>query len=348
MLKVRSARNGEQRSKGGSAKRRLESLFAGLATASLLVTGLAGVAAADPVDETPQSDPAATETTANQGTGDDSVGTSDDAQSSDQDLNNGSDEGVVSQSEPRSNAARSFSPFAAGERNDKVVVRDILLDRVPAGSGQLAVGDTAHISAVWDATEADPKPGEYFTVTLPEEFSFLQDASGFPLKGDDGDGNEQTWANCTLETATRTVTCTFTDVVADWDEIWGTIEFDVKASKATTSESVEIDANGTVEVVDLPGEGGISNPAPLEIVKSGSLIKNNTGVGWSIRIPGQLLVNADQSPVYLYDTLSDSLQLCDPTGLKVTAYKNGSAVSSAPVPTAAIDTISLPDGADFR
>lgn len=208
MLKVRSARNGEQRSKGGSAKRRLESLFAGMATASLLVTGLAGVAAADPVDETPQSDPAATETTANQGTEDDSVGNSEDAQSSDQDLNNGSDEGIVSQSGPGSNAARSVSPLAAGERNDKVVMRDILLDRVPAGSGQLAVGDTAHISAVWDATEADPKPGEYFTVTLPEEFSFLQDASGFPLKGDDADGNEQTWANCTLETATRTVTCT--------------------------------------------------------------------------------------------------------------------------------------------
>lgn len=217
--------------------------------------------------------------------------------------------------------------------NPDIVVGDITI--TPADE-QATVGDTLTISGTWDASEANPQPGDTFTIGLPIELGFTE-AVPFTLDGPNLDGDIVTWATCLTDPASGVVTCTLTDEVAANPElVHGTFEVDVEALLATDEEEVIFDLNGVETEVDLPGEGGIDDgqPDPAEWDKSGEMNANKWSMTWTIDLPGDRL--AETSPndtITIRDTLSGNHQLCDPANLQVVAMRGTSVVGPVDIAT---------------
>lgn len=222
--------------------------------------------------------------------------------------------------------------------NPAIEVGDVTLENATSPGEQLTVGDTATVSGSWDASAANPQPGDTFTITLPPEFEFPS-AVPFQLLGEDG----TVWGNCLTDPATGVTTCELTAAVTERPlEVKGVFGFDVRAIAATTEDDVVFDLNGVDTPVDLPGTGGIDDgiELPDEVSKSGVMNANNWSMTWTVDIPGASIVAAGGSTVTLHDTLGAGHQLCDPTGLTVQTVRGDTVVNvtdlvtTAPVPGA--------------
>lgn len=209
---------------------------------------------------------------------------------------------------------------------------------IPADA-QLKLGDTAVVEGTWDASTANPQPGDTFTIALPAELAFPQ-AIPLALVGEDG----TTWGNCLTDPATGIMTCTLTDAVVDRPEdVRGTWRFEVEAVRATAADEVAFTLNGTDVLVDLPGTGGIDDgiELPDEVSKSGVMNQNNWSMTWTVDIPGANM--AGQGTVTLHDTLGAGHALCDPTSLTVQTVR-GSAVTDV---TDLVTTAPIPGDTEF-
>ncbi|MFD4293647.1 DUF5979 domain-containing protein [Rhodococcus sp. NPDC058532] len=176
---------------------------------------------------------------------------------------------------------------------------------------QITVGDAVTVSGTWDASAADPKAGDEFTVKFPDELK-LDANPNLQLKGEDG----TVWGNCVLDGSTNLMNCVLTDAVtANPELVHGTFTVFTKAVEYTTSEEVEFEINGEGTLVDLPGEGGISDGKDLgDATKSGKLQPDKQAVRWTIDIPGSDLIALDAGntgSVQLSDELSANMKLCD-------------------------------------
>lgn len=204
---------------------------------------------------------------------------------------------------------------AVGAVNDRISVGPVELTSEDLGAP--TVGDTLVFSGEWDASAADPQPGDQFVIGLPPELGFDQ-ALPFPLVGSDADGNPVVWGNCLTDPAAGLVTCELTDLVLDNPEdVRGTFEFTVSVIAATSETSVVFDLNGSPVSVEVPGGEGIDDGivVPDEWSKSGSMNDNGWSMSWWIDLPGASLAGHDV--VHIREQLSSNHVLCDPSGLAV-------------------------------
>ncbi|PKI91061.1 hypothetical protein CW368_07240 [Actinomycetales bacterium SN12] len=218
--------------------------------------------------------------------------------------------------------------------NVAIAVGDVTLS---PGDKQIVVGDTVFVSGSWNASDANPQPGDTFTITLPAEFAFPAPIS-FPLPGDG-----VTWGSCLTDPDTGTATCTLSDALADYDLIEGKWGFDVKAIKGTPATEVNFQLNGRTVAVPLPAEGGIDDGVKLpgKMTKDGVMNSNNWSMTWTVNLPGANM--AGQETLTLRDTLGAGHVLCDPIGLKVHTVR-GTDVRDV---TAIASVDGLPGDTDF-
>ena len=211
-----------------------------------------------------------------------------------------------------------FAPVVASAApNLDIVVSDVEL--TTEEGGPLTVGDVLVVTGSWDASNADPKAGDTFTIGLPKELGFEQGII-FPLAGDG-----YTWANCVTNPANGVAECTLTDEVTDKPEqVKGTFEFEVEAVLVTTETEVEFDLNGEPVMVDLPGDGGIGDgiEIPDEWNKSGEMNSNNWSMTWTIDLPGSHMQGHDV--VNIADSLGEGHALCEPAAVKVEMVRGNS------------------------
>lgn len=222
-------------------------------------------------------------------------------------------------------AAMVSTPLAASAApNPNVVVADVVL--TSADGGQATVGDTLTVSGSWDASQANPQPGDTFTIGLPPELGFAQPVP-FNLDGPDPDGNVVTWATCLTDPATGVATCTFTPAVAANSEVvLGAFEFDVQANLATTAEDVIFNLNGAEVAVPLPGGGGIDDgvEVPTDWTKKGALNADKWSMKWTIELPGSRLAGEDV--VNILEDLSNNHVLCTPSNLRIETVRGSTVV----------------------
>ena len=141
----------------------------------------------------------------------------------------------------------ALQPAQAATPNSGIIVGPASIQRVedPA-NGQATVGDTLKVTGSWDATDANPQPGDTFTIGLPTELSFPASVP-INLVGDGG----AVWGTCLTDPGTQSALCTLTDAVLGHDDVKGEWSFEVTAVKATDQENVTFDFNGKDGVVDL-------------------------------------------------------------------------------------------------
>ena len=203
--------------------------------------------------------------------------------------------------------------------------------------GQATVGDTMTFKGTWDASDADPKSGDTFTVTLPEELGF-KGTVPFDLLGSEG---TTVWGSCLTNSPSNGImTCTLSDEVTGKEEVKGTFELEVTATAAATEETVEFNLNGEIVKVDLPGTGGIDDGLPVtdKMSKTGKLNSNKWSVGWTINLPGSRLAGKDV--VNVMEDLSANHQLCDPSGLKIVAVRGDVETDVTSISTTSTDVTS--------
>ncbi|GGR28977.1 DUF5979 domain-containing protein [Agromyces mediolanus] len=216
--------------------------------------------------------------------------------------------------------------------NPAIVVGDVTI--APADT-QATIGDSLTVSGSWNASEADPKVGDSFTIGLPPQLKFPQNVP-FQLTGTTPSGDPVVWGNCLTDTASGIATCELTDEVEAFPElVMGTWQFQVEAVQATTAEAIQFDLNGKPVMVDLPGTGGIDDGIvlPGEVTKSGVMNQNNWSMTWTIDIPGANLVAAGGDTARITDTLGAGHALCDPTGLKVQTVRGSTVVDVTSIAT---------------
>ncbi|WP_372967723.1 Ig-like domain-containing protein [Microbacterium sp.] len=152
-----------------------------------------------------------------------------------------------------------------------------------SGSGPVTQWQQVRISGEW-AVPDGAVAGETFGMTMPAEFH-RQAAGTFaitdPTTGavladcavSDGDGPD--------------VVCTLTDAVTGKAQVGGTFWMQATASRTTASSTVEFDLGDTVEIVDLPGGGGIVPEDPREDAEPSKHAGVSTGghLRWVVEIP---------------------------------------------------------------
>ncbi|WP_141651269.1 Ig-like domain-containing protein [Microbacterium sp. 3J1] len=188
-----------------------------------------------------------------------------------------------------------------------------------SGGGPLGQGGNVRISGSW-SVPAGAVSGETFGMTLPVEFT-REGAGGFDI----ADAETGTvMATCVVSAgAGPDVVCTLTDAVSGLEEVGGTFWMQANASSVTKSETVIFDLGETVEIVDLPGDGGI---IPADLVEDGAPYK----YGGATTADGRLVWGVGVPSKYVADgslEISDSL---DP-GLAAHHYTGELKLNQRPV-----------------
>lgn len=223
------------------------------------------------------------------------------------------------------------APAAIAAPNPAIVVSPVTVESIDGG--QATIGDILTLKGAWDATNADPQPGDTFTVGLPPELAFPE-AIPFQLLGADG----TIWGSCLTDPATGIAECTLSDAVIDRPEqVKGTFELEIEAVLATTEEALEFNLNGELVLVDLPGDGGISDGIvlPTDWDKSGSLNADKWSMTWTINVPGASLAGNDT--VRILDDLGDNHVLCDPSRLRVQTVRGSTTTDVTSIAAIATD-----------
>ncbi|MDZ4045082.1 MAG: Ig-like domain-containing protein [Rhodoglobus sp.] len=224
---------------------------------------------------------------------------------------------------------------ASAAPNPGIVVSNVVL--TTSDGGPATVGDRLTVSGEWDASGANPQPGDTFTIGLPSVLGFPE-AVPFTLDGPAPDGSTVSWATCLTDPGTGVATCTLTDEVAAFPElVMGSFEVEIEAILTTTEESVVFDLNGVATPVDLPGEGGIDDGITLPDTwdKSGEMNSDKWSMSWTINLPGSRL--AGQETVTIFEQLSDNHQLCDPSQLRVQTVRGSTVVDVTSIASVSTD-----------
>lgn len=156
---------------------------------------------------------------------------------------------------------------AAADVNPQIEVTNLRLTKIDSSEapqeGQLYVNGLALLQFEWDASKAQVKEGDSFTITLPPEFKFHSTLER-PMEYTQ-QGKKYPVGKCTI--GGQTLTCAFgpeiTSLVqAGNKDIRGTGKFQLGVVTHTTKETLPVTINSDKTVqVDLPGEGGIPKPS---------------------------------------------------------------------------------------
>ena len=217
-----------------------------------------------------------------------------------------------------------------------------------SGTGSLGQWDAVRISGDWSVPDG-AKAGETFGMTLPAEFN--RHAAGDFTIADPASG--AVLATCVVASGHGPeIVCTLTDAVEGLEQIGGSFWMQAQASQSTTSETVDFDLGDRIEIVDLPGTGGIGPERLTESAqpyKYGGATATDGRLKWIVGVPSG---HVDDGGFTIVDTLDTGLDGHHYTGemrLAQREVQNGEQTGSwTPVDPARYQMVFADDGLSFR
>lgn len=140
----------------------------------------------------------------------------------------------------------------------------------------------------WDASRANPQPGESFSISLPAEYRFVEGGRRDPLVLGDG----TTVGECV--TASGALTCTFNQAITSADELKGSGTQLLMAQKVTQTNTSTFNLNGTDASIPNPNNQPIM---PIDWVEkdlgkyANSLKRDSSALTWHIQFSGTTIAN---------------------------------------------------------
>ncbi len=215
------------------------------------------------------------------------------------------------------------SPAAADE-NSKIVLTDAKFTHVTdrsapvTGRNEVWVQDYLEFSVNYDATAADPKPGDSFYVALPSQLTLRDTAALKDLKTEDGTvAGQCKLVNATTAGSPNVLTCTFNDAIKDKIDVKGSIKANLYVKDVTTANTVDVDLNGKSSPVILPYDKPIA-PRPVKdwaprtkpAKYSSGVGSQSKGINWHIAASGQWInANHPDGKVVIQDNLTPGVLL---------------------------------------
>ena len=224
-------------------------------------------------------------------------------------------QGVVAHAEE--NSAISFGPVTLTHVTETG-------DPVPAPGRQLLRGNFFFLDVSFDATKANPQPGDTFSISLPE-----------PFVNRDAGNSRQEVIKPLMVGATRVgdcnikaslITCTLNDAVRGRTDILGTLRAQLVADGVTSRTSSTFVINGQNHVLQHPWGEDIVAPRIVPFTPGTRAVKGATGVGsgskainWRVIFGGAWLKNnyPNGGPVTIKDTINAGMEVPDPSTVQL-------------------------------
>ena len=224
-------------------------------------------------------------------------------------------QGVVAHAEE--NSAISFGPVTLTHVTETG-------DPVPAPGRQLLRGNFFFLDVSFDATKANPQPGNTFSISMPE-----------PFVNRDAGNSRQEVIKPLMVGATRVgdcnikaslITCTLNDAVRGRTDVLGTLRAQLVADGVTSRTSSTFVINGQNHVLQHPWGEDIVAPRIVPFTPGTRAVKGATGVGsgskvinWRVIFGGTWLKNnyPNGGPVTIKDTINAGMEVPDPSTVQL-------------------------------
>ena len=220
---------------------------------------------------------------------------------------------------------------ARAEENDAIKFGPVTLthvtetgDPVPPPGRQLLRGNFFFLDVSFDATAANPRPGDTFSISMPEPF----------VNRDAGNSQREVIkplmvgatrvGDCNIKA--RLITCTLNDAVRGRTDILGTLRAQLVADGVTSRTSSTFVINGQNHVLQHPWGEDIIMPGIVPFTPGTRAVKGATGVGsgskvinWRVVFGGTWLKNnyPNGGPVTIKDTISVGMEVPDPSTVQL-------------------------------
>ena len=198
---------------------------------------------------------------------------------------------------------------AAVNPNIKVAIKPLVLadqDGVEIPGAGAQVEDPVRMYVEWDASDANPQPGDSFTVGLPTTGAALPDITNYYRFREVGRSdplmvNGVQAGECV--TAADVMTCTFNDAIAAQTNVKGAMSQMLMAQKETPLTKLPFSANGVETQVPNPNDEPITQRLWTEknVGKyANSLKRDSTQINWHITGSGRRLSERAGMPAGTY------------------------------------------------
>lgn len=199
--------------------------------------------------------------------------------------------GLVSLTSPVVHAAQNTAIKVTLETNPLILTNK---DGVAVSPQRAAiVEEPVQIRFSWDATDANPQPGQSFVIALPAEYRFREGGRADDLLLDDG----TKVGDCV--TSSWSLTCTFNAGITAANELKGSVTQMLVAQKVTQTNNVNFDLNGTGTTVFHPNREPIR---PITWVEknlgkyANTLMRDSAALTWHIQFSGRVIADYLQVP----------------------------------------------------
>ena len=198
---------------------------------------------------------------------------------------------------------------AAVNPNIKVAIKPLVLSdqdgvEIPGAGAQ--VEDPVRMYVEWDASDANPQPGDSFTVGLPTTGAALPDITHYYRFREVGRSDPLMFNGLQVGecvTAADVMTCTFNQAVAAQSNVKGTMNQMLMAQKETPLTKLPFNANGVETQVPNPNDEPIVERLWTEknVGKyANSLKRDSTQINWHITGSGRRLSERSGMPAGTY------------------------------------------------
>ena len=204
----------------------------------------------------------------------------------------------------------SAAPAEAAANPDiEVSIKPLVLSdkdgvEIPGAGAQ--VEDPVRMRVEWDATNADPQPGDSFTVGLPATGAAQPDITHYYRFREVGRSDPLMVGDVQVGdcvTAADVMTCTFNDAIAAQTDVKGTMSQMLMAQKETPLTKLPFSANGVEAQVPNPNDEPIVQRLWTEknVGKyANSLKRDSTQINWHITGSGRRLSERSGMPAGTY------------------------------------------------
>mgnify|MGYP000849354343 FL=1 len=198
---------------------------------------------------------------------------------------------------------------AAVNPNIKVAIKPLVLSdqdgvEIPGAGAQ--VEDPVRMYVEWDASNANPQPGDSFTVGLPTTGAALPDITHYYRFREVGRSDPLMFDGLQVGecvTAADVMTCTFNQAVAAQSNVKGKMNQMLMAQKETPLTKLPFNANGVETQVPNPNDEPITQRLWTEknVGKyANSLKRDSTQINWHITGSGRRLSERSGMPAGTY------------------------------------------------
>lgn len=166
---------------------------------------------------------------------------------------------------------------------------------VPEPGQALFVNDSGLLQIEWDASAANPQPGDSFSIELAEAFTVREQKTSPML-----DGQNQEIGSCQL--TSQKVVCTLGNLIVGYQDLKGSLQMELVAVKAAAEDALVFNLNGKPTKISTDAGKGVGNRAKPALPDDlwGKVITPIGGsakkLNWEIRFMGKTIEQNVDNP----------------------------------------------------